>query len=176
MTSSSPATDPTETVPTERELLRTGYSPEERGRVLARMREIKDSFYAAAQRAGHHQFLEFAGLMAEYIKACERMHGRGIDFATTELNLEAHEAAYIAEKLDCIFGEALTEPAAREAFLGVLGDKGGWAHELTGDHEHQHQWGSHNGNGPWTCDLCGATTELKPVTSSGMGKKEEVIW
>lgn len=126
MTMMIPATsDPAP--PTEPELLRTGYGSEERERMLARMTEIKDSFYAAAQRVGHHQFLEFAGLMAEYIKACERMHGAGLDFGTTEVDLKAHEAMYVAEKFDCIFGQALANPKTREAFLGVLAVKGGWS-------------------------------------------------
>jgi hypothetical protein len=124
------AADTTMTIPldptTEREFGRTEFAPEERERMLARMTEIKDSFYAAAQRAGHHQFLEFAGLMSEYIKACERMHRAGVDFGTVDVDLKEHEAEYIAEKLDCIFGQALVDKKTRAAFLGALAAKGGW--------------------------------------------------
>jgi hypothetical protein len=129
-TDMSDAIDMTMTVstrPTERDLIRTEYSVDERERMLARMMEIKDSFYAAAQRVGHHQFIEFAGFMAEYIKICARMHRDGVDFGTVELAPKHYEMEYVAEKFDCIFGGGLMEPVVREAFLGVLGAKGGWA-------------------------------------------------
>jgi hypothetical protein len=123
----SDAIDMTMIVPTtERDFVRTEYSPEERERMLARMKEIKDSFYAAAQRVGHHQFIEFAGFMSEYIKICERMHREGRDFGTTELDPKDHEMMYIAEKFDCIFGDALSKPGMRDAFMGALASKGGW--------------------------------------------------
>lgn len=111
---------------TERNVLRTEYSVEERERMLARMTEIAESFYRAACRVGHHQFIEFAGFLNEYIKICRRMHAEGVDFGTTELSPKDHEMAYIAEKFDCIFGEALMKSETREAFLGALGAKGGW--------------------------------------------------
>ena len=116
----------TSTPPTDRDLIRTEYSVEERERMLARMSEIAESFYRAAQRVGHHQFIEFAGFMNEYIKVCRRMHAEGVDFGTTDLAPRDYEMAYIAEKFDCIFGEALTKPETREAFLVALGSKGGW--------------------------------------------------
>jgi len=125
MTTSTPAAV-LEPVPTDRDVLRSEYSVEERERMLARMTEIKDSFYVAAQRVGHHQFIEFAGFMAEYIKVCARMHAEGVDFGTTELAPKHYEMEYLAEKFDCIFGDALTKLEMRDAFMGVLASKGGW--------------------------------------------------
>lgn len=116
----------TSTPPTDRDLICTEYSTEERERMLARMTEIKDSFYVAAQRVGLHQFVEFAGLMNEYIKICETMHKNGIDFGTIDLQPKDYQMAYIGEKFDCIFGEALAKPEMRAAFIGVLASKGGW--------------------------------------------------
>jgi hypothetical protein len=108
-------------------MFRSEYSAEERERMLEGMTEAKDAFYAMAVRVGHHQFIEFAGFMVEYIKICFEMHAAGIDFGTTELAPKVHEMAYIAEKFDCIFGDALVKPEARDAFLGALAAKGGWA-------------------------------------------------
>lgn len=116
----------TSTPPTDRDLIRTEYSVEERERMLARMTEIADSFYCAAQRVGHHQFIEFAGFMNEYIKVCRRMHAEGVDFGTTDLAPKNYEMEYIAEKFDCIFGEALMKPEMRAAFMSALASKGGW--------------------------------------------------
>ncbi len=111
---------------TERDVLRTEYSAEERERMLARMTEIKDSFYYAAQRVGYHQFLEFVGFLSEFIKICRRMHAEGVDFGTMELSAKDYEMAYIAEKFDCIFGDVLCKPEMRGMFMDVLASKGGW--------------------------------------------------
>jgi len=118
MTTSVPETD--------RDLFRTEYSVEERERMLARMKEVRDSFYAAAVRVGLHQFIEFAGFMGEFIKICESMHRDGVDFGTNDLAPKDYQMMYVAEKFDCIFGEALMKPEMREAFIGTLALKGGW--------------------------------------------------
>jgi hypothetical protein len=126
MTEAINTTMPPSMPQTERDVMRTEYSAEERERMLARMAEIAESFYRAACRVGFHQFIEFAGLLNEHIKICKRMHTEGVDFGTTELDPKVHEMAYIAEKIDCIFGEALCKSETREAFLGALAAKGGW--------------------------------------------------
>jgi hypothetical protein len=65
--------------------------------------------------------------MNEMIKVCRRMHNEGVDFSTTALALKGYEAEYLAEKFDCIYGDALAESAeAREAFLSSLAKHGGW--------------------------------------------------
>jgi hypothetical protein len=97
---------------------------DERADLLVYMRHAKDVFYAAAQRIGHHQFLEFAGLMNEYVIICEATHEAGRDFTTgAPLAMAPHHAQYLAEKLDCIYGNAFArDPELRrvfvEAFLG----------------------------------------------------------
>lgn len=101
--------------------------------MLARMTEIAESFYLAACRVGLHQFIEFAGFLNEYIKICGRMHSEGVDFGTTELDPKIHEMAYIAEKFDCIFGEAFCKPEMREVFMGALASKGGWNNGARGE-------------------------------------------
>lgn len=83
------------------------YSDTERENMLGKMRRARDLFYAHAVAIGHHQFIEFAGLMGEYIVICEATHREGRDFATgAPLAMRAHNAAYLAEKLDCIYGDA----------------------------------------------------------------------
>ena len=81
----------------------------ERERALAAMRSASNHFYAAAVRIGCHPFIEFTGLMNEYINACESAHKADIDF--TECNkhsgqalpMTEHMVAYVNQKLECIF-------------------------------------------------------------------------
>jgi dihydrodipicolinate reductase len=95
------------------------YATEERAALLQRMRQAKDTFYSAAVSIGVHQFVEFAGLIYEYIEICETTHQQGRDFATgTPLAMKEHHAIYLAEKLDCIYGpEFAANPALRTAFV-----------------------------------------------------------
>lgn len=82
----------------------------ERRIVLDQMHEAAGMFYRMAVRIGNHPFIEFTGLMNEYIKACESAHRREIDFTDCsahsgrELPLKDYELQYINEKLECIFG------------------------------------------------------------------------
>ncbi len=94
--------------------------------MLMKMEEASSIFYSLAQRTKVHQFLEVNGFLQELIKAYKRMQEKGKDFATEPLEMEPYEMAYIAEKLDCIFGEALSVPKNRDAFLEALASKGGW--------------------------------------------------
>ena len=94
----------------------------EREVALAKMRETSAAFYASAKRIGNHPFIEFAGLMNEYILACQRAHERGIDFSECNqhsgLVLPLHETMsdYINEKLACIFsGAKVLDVGANEA-------------------------------------------------------------
>jgi hypothetical protein len=70
--------------------------------LLAKMHHAKDVFYALAQRSGWHQFLEFAGLMSKYIELVERAYEKTGEFVV--LPMEGHDAEYLLDKLDCIFG------------------------------------------------------------------------
>lgn len=87
----------------------TVHSAEEREWMLEQMQAVKNGFYAAAQRIGNHPFVEFAGLLHEYIEACRVAHAAGIDFTQCNshsgvaLPLHNHQVDYINEKLGCIF-------------------------------------------------------------------------
>jgi hypothetical protein len=84
-------------------------TPVEREDMLKRMQAVSHLFYIQARAIGNHPFIEFAGLMNEYIKACHSAHDKGIDFTNCnthsgqELPLEDFEVKYINEKLECIF-------------------------------------------------------------------------
>lgn len=96
--------------------------------VLVRMREVSDRFYAGAVRTGCHPFIEFTGLINEYIKVCEGALEAGIDFTQANthtglaLPVREHHAVYLAEKFDCIFGPTLAaDPKARDIFWSRIG-------------------------------------------------------
>ncbi|WP_413460627.1 hypothetical protein [Herbaspirillum huttiense] len=82
---------------------------EERVIAIESMRQAAGAFYRAAIGIGNHPFIEFAGLMTEYISACQAAHLRGIDFSQCNthtgihLPLAAHQVDYLNEKLECIF-------------------------------------------------------------------------
>lgn len=88
-----------------------GYTKEERVEVLNRMRRAKDNFYAAALGTGVHAFVEFAGWMHEYILICEASG------TFDEPLLADHNVAYLAEKLDCIYGPALRKHGLLDVLL-----------------------------------------------------------
>jgi hypothetical protein len=97
----------------------TDCPPEERAATLEKMKHAKNVFYGLAVVAGHHQFLEFAGLMHEYIVLCEKAPEAGKDFSS--LPMEEHHAKYLAEKLECIYGPTLKRShELAKAFLVAL--------------------------------------------------------
>lgn len=74
-------------------------------------------FYAAAIRTGNHAFIEWTGLINEYIKLCEAAAAQGIDFRFLNIHcgkhlpMRPHNLHYIQEKLDCIYGlDVLASP------------------------------------------------------------------
>lgn len=83
--------------------------------VLVNMRAVSNNFYAGAQGCGNHAFLEFTGLMNDYIEVCRDSLNAGIDFTAANthsgvaLRLLPFRAAYLSEKLDCIYGPALRQ-------------------------------------------------------------------
>lgn len=85
------------------------HGEQERIAMLASMQQASSDFYRHAVQIGCHPFIEFAGLMNEYIKCCAEAHKAGIDFATCnthtgqQLPIPAYSVAYINEKLECIF-------------------------------------------------------------------------
>jgi hypothetical protein len=88
---------------------------------LNKMRAASSAFYGAAVRTGVHAFIEFTGLMNEFIAVCENTPGF-MDANTHNggaLNVEAFQAAYLAEKLDCIYGPTFRKhPELARAVLG----------------------------------------------------------
>lgn len=77
--------------------------------ILHAMQQASDAFYKSAVAVRCHPFIEFTGLMNEYIKACEDAHADGIDFTECnthsgrELPMKDYQVAYVNEKLECIF-------------------------------------------------------------------------
>lgn len=107
----------------------TEYSPEERVAMLQKMQALSDLYYGRACAAGCHAFIEFAGLMNEFIKVCADAHknGQNFPFANTHsgdpLPFQPYHLAYLAEKLNCIYGPGLlANEANRRAFIDVLLD------------------------------------------------------
>lgn len=98
-------------------------SAEEREAILKKMQQASDTFYVMAVRIGFHQFLEFNGFLVEYIKACRAAHDAGIDFTTESIPFKDHQMKYVAEKMDCIFGDALFEPQNMHAFVSELNER-----------------------------------------------------
>lgn len=103
------------------------YSHEEREVMLAKMKAASSQFYAAAFRIGCHPFIEFTGLMNEYIKICYRAHEQGLDFnlcsahSGIALPMEDYEARYLGEKLGCIYGPSVQDPVLGKAMLEEMG-------------------------------------------------------
>ena len=92
----------------------TTFSKDEREVMLQMMSDASNRFYAAATRIGHHAFIEFTGLLNEYIKLCRNAHEQGIDFTETDIHgrgqplpMQSYERDYLSEKLECIYGYSL---------------------------------------------------------------------
>ncbi len=91
------------------------YSPEELKTMLGAMRLASSAFYRDAVRIGCHPFIEFTGLMNEYIALCEAALAKGIDFTETTahgsgavvLPMRSFHREYLNEKLQCIYGHSL---------------------------------------------------------------------
>ena len=85
------------------------HSYEELAKMIEQMKALSDMFYLNVTHIGNHPFIEFTGLMNEYIKVCANALEAGIDFSecnthkSFKLPMEPFEKAYINEKLECIF-------------------------------------------------------------------------
>lgn len=83
--------------------------------IISKMRSTSAVFYGMSINCGNHAFIEFTGLMNEYIKVCERAVTDGIDFtlASTHtgvaLPFQEHHRRYLLEKLECIYGPSMPE-------------------------------------------------------------------
>lgn len=97
------------------------FTPDELGIMIAKMRRASDHFYRDAVHTGCHPFIEFTGLMNEYIKICEQALAQGVDFTETSIHgsgkplpMQSFQRDYLNEKLECIYGHslaALMEPS-----------------------------------------------------------------
>ncbi len=115
-----------------RELIRTDvlhHTKVELQEMLAKMAAVSSAFYGPAAMTGVHAFIEFCGLMKEFEVICHAACEAGIDFtqANTHTNVPLPvmpcHAAYLAEKLNCIYGPALlSDERVRKTFINVLFD------------------------------------------------------
>ena len=100
-------------------------TPDEREVALEKMQAAVDAFYRSAVAVGNHPFIEFTGLMQEYIVACRDAHGEGIDFSECNahsgkvLPLHSTMSTYINEKLECIFSGAKVLDSRSSADLNL---------------------------------------------------------
>lgn len=84
----------------------------------------------SAVHIGNHPFVEFAGLMNEYIKACHDAHARELDFSECNrhsgyvLPLHPVMSDYINEKLECIFSGTKVIDATASGTHAPLAERG----------------------------------------------------
>lgn len=77
---------------------------------LDKMGEVSNAFYRGAIRSENHAFIEFTGLINEYIKICSAAARRGQDFRESSthtgqrMEIASFQLDYIREKLECIYG------------------------------------------------------------------------
>lgn len=89
---------------------------------LADMERASNNFYCLAVQAQNHAFIEFTGLMNEYINVCRDAAKNGIDFRTASthtgrrLDFKDHHLKYIREKLECIYGIDVLSATPSENF------------------------------------------------------------
>ena len=88
--------------------------------MISQMQAASNEFYRAALRIGCHPFIEFTGLMNEYIQMCREALTQGQDFTETSIHgsgqplpMKEHHRAYLTEKLECIYGYSLEAITAK---------------------------------------------------------------
>jgi hypothetical protein len=107
------------------------YTVEELRDICKKMGKVSSNFYTGAIQTGCHPFIEFCGLMNEYIRVCIAAAEQKIPFPNLSehsgqpLPVEAHNMDYIAEKLRCIFGPVIdADPRCREILKNALFPQG----------------------------------------------------
>jgi tyrosine-protein phosphatase YwqE len=84
-------------------------TPEE---ILAAMKSASANYYREAIATNCHAFIEFTGLINEYVKICDENLRAGNDFTqanihtksgTQSLIMSPHNIDYLNEKIQCIF-------------------------------------------------------------------------
>lgn len=83
-------------------------------KMIEDMREAAKRFYGAAVGTRSHAFLEFTGLMNEYVAIAEHAESQGNEHwpqanqhIAIPLPLQPHNVVYLADKLACIYGQTL---------------------------------------------------------------------
>lgn len=91
------------------------------------MQKASNAFYAAAIQLHCHPFIEFTGMLNQYIQMCRAALGGGIDFTGLNthsgrgLPMSRIDSDYIFEKFDCIYGPSLRSmPDAVDSFTEAL--------------------------------------------------------
>lgn len=80
---------------------------------ITKMQSISSLFYRLAIQCGNHAFIEFCGLMNEYINMCQTTLDSGKDFTMCNVHtgqglvIEEYQADYLGEKFSCIFTGSL---------------------------------------------------------------------
>lgn len=99
-------------------------SDKDRKLALDRMAEICESFYLAAVATDVHAFIEFTGLLGEFLNLCKDAEQSGCRtwmganvHGGENLPMRPYRLGYLREKLSCIYGGALfqTEDDAPES-------------------------------------------------------------
>ena len=90
------------------------YTKAELLQMISQMQGASNAFYLYATRIGCHPFIEFTGLMNEYIGMCQNALVQGQDFTETSIHgsgqplpMKEHNRQYLTEKLECIYGYSL---------------------------------------------------------------------
>lgn len=111
-----------------KELINNVHSREELECMIKAMKQASSTFYGLSIMVGNHTFIEFTGLMNEYIKMCEEALDQGIDFTQCNVHtgqslpMEFHHAAYLGEKLGCIYSTSIADNAdIKHSFLTAMG-------------------------------------------------------
>jgi len=103
------------------------HNDEELAEMINKMKRVSDAFYRPAANSGNHAFIEFTGLMNEYIAVCQNTMAKGRDFTACNTHVgqpliaEEYQIRYLAEKFDCIFGPMLSVEKNREIFFKAMG-------------------------------------------------------
>ena len=104
---------------------------------LEQMKTAQFVFYASARACNAHGLVALSGLISHYIKMCEAEFGKGnFDFAYGQINSEAFDGFYVAEKFARVFGGSLIGKQ-REVFMEYMGIGPVFARDAVGE-----EWGS----------------------------------
>lgn len=82
--------------------------------ICSKMQSTSNAFYSGAVKTQNHAFIEFTGLINEYIKACADAIEKDVDFTQTNIHtglalpLASYQLDYITEKFNCIYGCSFT--------------------------------------------------------------------